>query len=695
MPNFVRVSEFDTWRPGYAGAVIEILIAGTDTLADVFTNTALTSEAANPQTLLTQTEDDNTTSGKFAVPLYVGQAYQLRNATGETTGVVGVPITTLEEQVASLAVATTTRGSASRTLAAHLDNEVWTANYGTFASSASANQAILDAAIGAASAQGGGRVRLPAGNWAFTAFTLPQNVVLQGHARGATTLRSEQTSAVCTIGGDGAGLMDLTLDGVNLNSGSIGILAVGRDRVFLDNVIVKRFASGIVMRGGEDARFREAYVQNCATGADIRGDRDAMLSNTGGPALDLLWDGGSVETCTTLGLRFSFEDDPVQRMTVRGVAFLSNTGPAVTVNGARDVLLDACLWTGNTVNIAVTDDNDLSRVDENTVQQVTVRRGSLTSGQNTFNGLCEDVRFEGCNLSDIDWILSVPTNPILLLDCTEDTLSTSTGATGRLMRRSSFHRGEFPGVTTDASYTTAWSQDLEPGEVIRVRARVLGRQRNGEHRASGELIATFYRPGSVLSFGSASATPVVGTVVVGDTSGAQGRVVAMTGTSSGTLTLRDIAGDFVNGEGLTFSDAKTASATSTLAPVNATLRDTTILEYASAGVTPVVGTTMYGATSASSARVVGVAGTTVGTLTLRSVEGYFITGESLIFSDANTAVATDSMVPADYAYSGLQRKTNIAFDWRAAVTGTSALVQVKGDTGQIIEWLIDIDMVRP
>jgi len=623
MTQSIRVAEFDTWRPGYSDATVQVLLAGTTTRASLFADPGLTIPLINPQTLATKQETDGTTYGRFAQPVYVGAGYELRINSGEQTGVQQLPLTTLAGAVASAAVATATRGSRSRTLASHLDAEVRVDNFGLLGASPTDNTTILSAAIGAAAAQGGGRVLLPYGNFELTQISLPQDVVLVGHGRAATTLRSQQTTAVVTIAGNGAGLRHLCLDGVNLNTGSIGILGIGRDRIVLDDVIVKRFAQGILLRGGRMARFTDLYVQNCTKGADFRGDRDALFTNTGGPLRDLFWDGGAVETCSTEGARMSFEDDPVQRVTFRGVRFDSNTGPAVVLNGARVTTFDGCWWTGNSADMQVTDDNDLSRADENTIQQMLAWNCSFVGGTLSFNGLCEDVRFEGCDFSDVDWVLSVPTLPIMLLNCTEDSAVTATGALDRLMRMSTFKVGEFPGVTTDASWTTGWSSELEPGEIIRVRARAIGRQRNGINQATFELVATFTRAGSTMTFGSASGTPVVGTVVTGDTSGAVGRVIAVSGTTSGTLTLRSITGAFTNGENLTFSDAKTAVATSVLTPALAALD------------------------------------------------------------------------PLNWALVAPTVKTDADWDFRAEVAGFSALLQVKGDTSQTVEWLVEADVVRP
>jgi hypothetical protein len=623
MPVSIRVAEFDLWRPGYGGTAVEVLVAGTTTLAQLFAEPTLETPLPNPQTLNSRTEA-GVTYGRFAVPVYTNSPYVLLVNTGERTGVERIPLYSLSGADASSATVRPGRSNVSRTLAAHLDAEVRVDNFGALGASPTANKAILDAAIGAAAAQGGGRVLLPFGNWEFTQISLPQDVVLVGHGRGATILRSQQTTAVVTIAGDGAGLMGLTLDGLNLNAGSIGVLGIGRNRIILENIIIKRFAQGILLRGGDMPRFRELYVQNCTKGADLRGDRDALFTGTGGPLRGMSWEGGAVETCATEGLRLSFEDDPVLRSTVRGVQFGLNTGPAVILNGCRVTTFDGCSWEGNLANLQVTDDNDLSRADENTVQQVVVLNSSMSGGTLSFNGLCEDIRFEGCDFSDVDWVLSVPTLPILLLDCTEDSLSTATGALDRLMRNRSHKIGEFPGVTTDGNWTTAWQLEIDPGEVLRVRARVIGRRRDGTAWYSGGLQATFFRFGSTLSFAQATAgTPVIGTVVSGATSGAEARVIDVSGISSGTLTLRSISGDFINGEALAFSDGKSAAAASGLTPGNAVIQ------------------------------------------------------------------------PEYWAKDAGEIKSVPAWDIRPSVSGFSAVLQVRGDSGMIVEWLVEADVMRP
>jgi hypothetical protein len=137
------------------------------------------------------------------------------------------------------------------------------------------------------------------------------------------------------------------------------------------------------------------------------------------------------------------------------------------------------------------------------------------------------------------------------------------------------------------------------------------------------VAGTAVRPGSVLNYVSASATPVVGTIVQGGTSGAVGRVVAQSGAATGTITLRDIDGAFINGEALTFSDAKTATTSSTLIPAVA----------------------IYDA-------------------------GLVVKRAPLQQSDAD-------------------------WDYTINVSGNSMIVQVKGDTGKIVEWIVEVDILRP
>jgi len=249
-----RVSEFDTFRPGYQGAVVRIYQGGTTTLHTCYPDIAKTSTIANPQTL-SNTTLNGIAGGKFTQPVYVDGSYELEIDGSETTGIERDHIVVLDGEDASLAVVTPTGGTATPTLAALFGTVVYASAYGDVgaAETAATNDATLTAAIGAVAAQNGGCVIVPDGTLAFNDLSLSAGVVLCGQGKDATILQSTTGDKVITITGDDAGLMNLTLDGVSLVAGSIGIYAVNQ-RVFLQHVIVKRFVDGIHCRGMEQAK---------------------------------------------------------------------------------------------------------------------------------------------------------------------------------------------------------------------------------------------------------------------------------------------------------------------------------------------------------------------------------------------------------------------------------------------------------
>ena len=81
-----RVHEFDVWREDYAGATVNVYIAGTSSLASLFTDEGLTAAASNPQTLSSQTVNGRM-FGKFTAPLYTASAYYLDIDSTDQTGI--------------------------------------------------------------------------------------------------------------------------------------------------------------------------------------------------------------------------------------------------------------------------------------------------------------------------------------------------------------------------------------------------------------------------------------------------------------------------------------------------------------------------------------------------------------------------------------------------------------------------------
>lgn len=574
MARSIRVGEFDVWRPGYAGKSVSVVIAGTTTPASLFSDPGLSIAVANPQTLQSMTDDAGTSYGKWTNPIYVGTPYQLIIDADDTTGIQRLPFYDLAEVDLSDGTVIPEDGTEARTIAAAVGDVIRVPAYGELTQVAASNNTILTNAIGAASARGGGEVWIPPGNWPFTQLTIPANVILLGDGRGVTTFRSQVAGKVLTLGGDRAGLRRLTLDGVSVLAGSIGVYGVGRTEPIFDDAEVKRFEIGIQLKGGDRARFWEAFVSNCTTGCDFRGDQDTAGTNLGGPLRSLFWKGGKVDLCTSVGVLLNFIDKLVQGISFHDVEFLSNGGTAIKWNGARQVMLRSCRWNGNTKNIEVQDDANTAQRANNTVRLLDVVGGRFTGGENRFNGTAEKVRFIECHVENVSWNLTTPTTPIILRDCYEDASTTATGDTTKMLRQTGAYTGKISGVTTDATATTAWSLEMDPGETCRIKARIIGRQRDGVHKAGGEIHATATRAGADISFGSASATPSVGSTVTGGTSGASARIVAVSGTTSGTLTLRDIVGTFQTGETLTTSAGQTMTATSGISSPSVTVHST-------------------------------------------------------------------------------------------------------------------------
>jgi len=574
----MRVQEFDLWQPGYGGATVKIYQAGTTTLLNCFLDEALTISAGNPQVLSSKIID-GTDYGKFTLPIYVGAAYELEINSTDQTGVQRPPIVTLSGENASEALVTPANGPQARALEDVLADEINAESYGTLsASSASGNTAILNAAIAAAAAISGGEVLVPEGTWPFNQITIPQNVVLRGRGRGVTILQSQVADRAVTLTGDGAGFRSLTLDGVSLQAGSVGVFSKANDETVFDNVLVKRFETGLYYKGGYAADWTNLYIDNCVTGAKLHGDLDAGGGSDGEEFSNNRWNGGLVTTCTGIGVELSYEDKRVYHNTLSDVGFESNTGTAVKIKGARWTTLGGCWWYANTNNLEVLDDDDTTKTD-NKVIGLRLRDGAIDSGISTFAGTCQDVVFSGMELTGGTYTLALVTNPILVLDCVEDATLTVNGVDGaKWIRRQSIWESlpASAGLTADATATEAWSINLEPGQVVNIRAVVIGRQRNGQDYARYHIARSARRPGSTLAYQAQTANFTLGEIVTGGTSGATARIVADSDSgATGTLTLIDIVGVFLNNEAITGALGGAATVNGTLTPQNAALLGST------------------------------------------------------------------------------------------------------------------------
>ena len=572
----MRIEEFDTWRPGYAGATVTVLLAGTSTPASIYTDENLTVAASNPQTLQSRTVG-GVNYGKFSQPLYVGVAFELQVDGADRTGVVRVPLTTLAGQDASKATVIAAGGTETIEIEDVVARTVDVRDYGEFRpvsdplAASATNNATLEAAIGAAAANGGGYVELPAGTFAVTTFTLSAGVMLRGRGRTVTFLQSQSGANVATLNGDDCGFVDLTLDGVSLVSGSVGVYLKGNDRVTFIRAEVKRFRTGIHCKGHLASGWQDLFITNCGTGAKLHGDTDAGGGGGGGAFRDNLWVGGKVSQCSAKGLDLSYEDQEAGNNSFRFVGFEDNTGTAVAINGARNTEMPGCWWSGNTVDLTVQDDDDTDVLD-NTVIGLRIEGGRMSGGTVTFSGTCQDVVFDRVAFSDVDFTLTLPINNILWRDCTEDAAVTIAGDGTRIVRQTTTVNGASSGITTDATATKAWSVELAPGQIAYAVGRVLGNQRNGVGRAAYHIAVGAYRPGSTLAYEAQTANFTVGDILTGGTSGATARITADSDSgTTGTLTLRDIVGAFEDGETITDGSGGSADANGTLVEQNVSL----------------------------------------------------------------------------------------------------------------------------
>ena len=554
----IRIAEFDTWRPGYGLASVRVLKAGTSDLASIYTNEELTIAAANPQTL-SERIDNGISYGRWSVPLYIGVPYELEINTVDRTGVQRPALTTLDAQDASKATVKVAGGSKDIELEDHLVRRIDVRDYGDFiavgqpGASASTNNATLTAALGVAGAAGSGYVELPAGTYQVTAYTVPQGVVIRGQGRVATALQSTQASDVATIGGARAGFSRITLDGVSLVAGSVGVYAANKDEIVFDDVEIKRFETGLDRRGGTRCAWNDLFISNCVTGYKAHGD---AASGVGGALQYNHWRGGKVELCTTAGIDLRYVDQNCEHNVFAAIVLDSNTGKAAWLRGVRHHSFFDCRWSGNTNNLTVEDGSPATT--SNTVIGLNLVGGAMSGGTVTLSGTLESVALRWMALSSMTVTLTAPSNNILVEDCRETSVTISGDATAWI-RHKTTDRGSSSGITTGNAATKVWAITLVPGQKVYLEARVLARQRNGTDRAYYHKSVAAHRPGSTLAYDTQTANFTVGNVLTGATSGATARIIADSDSgTTGTLTLQDISGVFVDNEIIT--DGATGSA---------------------------------------------------------------------------------------------------------------------------------------
>jgi hypothetical protein len=579
----LALHHFEGWRPGYGGATVWVYKAGTTTPAAVYADENLTIPASNPQTLVTLSSN-GIEYGKFATPLYVNEAVQLRVNTIDETGVIWPAIISLDGEDASNAEVTPTDGSQAHSLASIVRRVIWAADYGVLGTSAATNTATISAALGVAAAQGGGEVWLPAGEIVFNQLNIPQNVLLVGQGRGATTLQSQVGDKTVTLTGDRSGFRHLTLDGVNLGAGSIGVFSKAVDEIEFDDFEIKRFETGLYCKGGRRARWTDFYVFACSNGAKLIGDNDAGGGADGDSFRDNSWLGGRIYNCLGIGLDISYEDKPITNNRIDDVGFENNTGTALRIVGARFTRFDGCWMSDNSIAIDIRDDTPLnpSGAPENTVQGVLFSNGSIKGGALNIRDTALDVVFDRISFSDVDITLTAVTSQIIAKDCSEDELVTLAGIGTRWLRVRTIDSGQSFGITTDATATKAWGITLDPGQVVYAEAKVIGNQQNGTNTAEYHIAVSAKRAAATLAYDTQTSNFTVGSILTGQTSKAKARIVGDSDSgATGTLTLRDITGAFLDNEIITDSLTGSALANGTLSvPTVALLGSVTAIRAA-------------------------------------------------------------------------------------------------------------------
>lgn len=573
-----RIAEFDIWRPGYGGSVVTVYVAGTTTLANIFSDEDLNTAADNPQTLSSMLMPDGTRAGKFAAPVYTSQSYYLSIDGIENTGIIRPGFSSLTGEDASEAFVTPDGSSYQISLEDYTALTVNVSGFGVFTEGAggvpATNTATLELAIAALS--NGGEVIIPAGTYKINDVEIPEGVVLRGQGREATILQSVLGDVTLTLVGDRAGLRDLTLDGSSLSTNSIGVKAVGKDEITFQNVMIKRFETGVHMLGGKGHIYTDFSIENTETGIKLHGDTNA---GGGGDGLeDLLWSGGLVSVATTIGVDLSYENDICHNINLSGVGFESCTGTALNINGAQSVELLGCWFLANTKAVNIQDDTAVLAIADqadNTVVNVHFRGGRMNGGEFEVTGTCQDVILQNVKIEDVDFTLSTPVDNFLVLEnCFEDSAVTLAGETTKLLRETTSNNGASVGLTTTNSATKAWSIGLAPGQQVYLEGIVIGRGRNVAQRGIYHIAAGAYRPGSTLAYDTQTANFTAGATLTGASSGATARIQADSDSgATGTLTLIDINGEFIDNEIITDNNGTPGSATvnGTLSHQNASL----------------------------------------------------------------------------------------------------------------------------
>jgi len=557
---------FDIWRPGYAGAVVTIYNAGTTTKTTLYDgeDTGTAGTISNPVTLDTLTIGD-VSHGKWTTPVYVTQDVEL-SIDGETTGIFKFPVLALAGEDVSQAEVTLSGESTARDLRDWAADVVWAAFYGSLTGSAAVTTATINAAIGAASAAGGGKVLLPAGTFTVNAnLAVSAGVTLEGQGRTATVIQAQMAAVLVSLQGTGAGLRHLTLDGVNKTAGSTGVEIDDQTDVILDDVMIKRFVTGLDVKGLVYSAFHDLYVSTCTTGVQFKTD-----SGAGDKIEFVRWFGGMVDLCTTVGVLFEHGDDWVHAIDFYGTQFDDNTGTAIKLVGAQAIGFHGCSFDTNTTLLDVDDVTTPSGDEDDLVIGLTFEDFYISGGNAAFDDTCKRVTFRRGEIAGGTWTITSAENNILLEDVTEASAFSLSGTATRVVRKKTANEGYTVGQTTGSSATKAWAETLKPGQVAMLTAKVTAVRQDADAFAAFTVRAGARRPPAQLDYDTQSANFTAGATLTGGTSGATATIVKDDDSgTTGTLHLINIIGTFENNETITDGSGGSALVNGTITEIDA------------------------------------------------------------------------------------------------------------------------------
>lgn len=550
-----RIAEFDTWHQGYGLATIHILRAGTTLLADVYQDEACTVIAANPQRLLEKTSG-GVSQGKFAAPVYTRQAYECRINSVDATGILRPPITSLDSEDASKALVTVDGGDVAHELEDFLGRSVDVRDYGTFApvgdplASPDGNANALAGAIGTAAMKGIHFVDLPAGTYDVAPFTIPTGIIVRGQGREKTILQCGQGGKFVTITGNRAGIMALTLDGKTKVVTSCGFYAIGRNQVLVSDAEIKRFEKGAYFQGGLQILVRDSDITDCSIGLHGAGDNANVGGALGSSLQNFAWRGGKVSYCSTAGLLLEYLNMPVIEAVIDGVGFIGNSDKALQFKGGRNAVVRNC-WFDQNLFANLDARNDDANTPAGQLIGLLVEQCRFVRAKFMVWNTAKGIHLRRCVLELVTVELVSVSSPVAVEDCQETSVILTLGGF-YWMRRFSAQRGQTVGVTTAAVTSSAWSQLLAPGQALMVLVKAIGRARNANKRGYYAFLASAVRGYDTLAYDNQTGQFTPGNVITGQTSGATARVVVdVDGGTTGTLSLQDTSGTFLDNEIIT------------------------------------------------------------------------------------------------------------------------------------------------